>query len=73
MIRMLVSGTLTADQVHELKVFFSVETVAVFPEMFPHRHKLSFCKDLPIFETVSNCISNLITIQVLVVVYFVIN
>jgi hypothetical protein len=54
---MLVSGTLTADQVHEVNVFLSVETVVLIPEMFPHRHKLSFCKDLPIFETVSNSVS----------------
>jgi hypothetical protein len=44
---MLVSGTLTADQVHEVNVFLSVETVAVIPEMFHvqadqnHIHKIS--------------------------------
>jgi hypothetical protein len=32
---MLVSGTMTADQVCEDNVFLSVETVAVIPEMFP--------------------------------------
>jgi hypothetical protein len=32
---MLVSGILTADQVHEVNVFLSMETVAVIPEMFP--------------------------------------
>jgi hypothetical protein len=32
---MLVSGTITADQVHEVNIFLSVEKVTVIPEMFP--------------------------------------
>jgi hypothetical protein len=32
---MLVSGTMTADQVHEVNIFLSVEKAAVIPEMFP--------------------------------------